>query len=168
MDIKPRIELLPEKKLIGRRLKMSLSNNRTFELWNNFMPIRKKIKNTVGNNLFSMQVYDSTYNFQNFNPEKEFEKWAAVEVSDFKGIPEGMEPYTLKGGLYAVFIHRGSADTGHITFQYIFGSWLPQSEYELDQREHFELLGDKYKNNDPASEEEIWIPVRLRKMTSDI
>jgi AraC family transcriptional regulator len=37
---------------------------------------------------------------------------------------------------------------------------LPNSAYELDDREHFELLGEKYKNNDPNSEEEIWIPIR--------
>jgi AraC family transcriptional regulator len=41
---------------------------------------------------------------------------------------------------------------------------LPLSkEYELDDRPHFEILGDKYKNNDPNSEEEIWIPIKLKK-----
>jgi hypothetical protein len=25
---------------------------------------------------------------------------------------------------------------------------------------HFEVLGDKYKNNDPSSEEEVWIPIK--------
>lgn len=29
--------------------------------------------------------------------------------------------------------------------------WLPNSDYLLDDRPHFELLGDKYKNNDPNS-----------------
>jgi predicted transcriptional regulator YdeE len=90
----------------------------------------------------------------------EFEKWAAAEVSDFDSIPENMEPYVLQGGLYAVFMHKGAASTGFKTFQFIFGTWLPQSEYELDNREHFEILGEKYKNEDPDSEEEIWIPIK--------
>jgi len=30
----------------------------------------------------------------------------------------------------------------------------------LDNRPHFEVLGEKYKNGDPESEEEIWIPVK--------
>lgn len=34
--------------------------------------------------------------------------------------------------------------------------------YEIDFRPHFEILGEKYKNNDPGSEEEVWIPVRPR------
>ncbi len=65
-------------------------------------------------------------------------------------------PDILKGGLYAVFIHKGLPQDFPGTAQYIFGSWLPNSEYELDQREHFELLGSKYKTNDPTSKEEVW------------
>jgi len=37
---------------------------------------------------------------------------------------------------------------------------VPSSDYELDNRPQFEILGQKYKNNDPSSEEEIWIPVK--------
>lgn len=41
-------------------------------------------------------------------------------------------------------------------------TWLPASDYNLDNRPHFEVLGEKYKNNDPTSEEEIWIPIKLK------
>jgi AraC family transcriptional regulator len=71
-----------------------------------------------------------------------------------------METFTLKAGLYAVFLHKGAAVTATETFQHIFGIWLPKSEYILDNRPHFEILGEKYKNNDPSSEEEIWIPIK--------
>jgi AraC family transcriptional regulator len=110
-----------------------------------------------------MQVYDASFDFKNFNPAAPFEKWAAVEVADFETIPDGMEAYTLRGGLYAVFLYKGSSRDFAKPFQYIFGTWLPGSDYSLDNREHFELLGAKYKNNDPASEEEIWIPVRAKE-----
>jgi AraC family transcriptional regulator len=108
-----------------------------------------------------MQKYDASY-FNTFNPNTEFEKWAAVAVTDFNEIPEEMEPFILAGGLYAVFVHKGDVSTASNTFQYIFGTWLPNSEYVLDDRFHFELLGEKYKNNDPSSEEEIWIPIQLK------
>ena len=32
--------------------------------------------------------------------------------------------------------------------------------YTLDDRPHFEILGEKYKNQDPDSEEELWIPIK--------
>jgi AraC family transcriptional regulator len=158
----PSIQLLPEKKLIGKRVRISLTDNKTFELWKSFMPHRKEIKNNLSSELFSIQVYDQSYDFKNFDPGAIFEKWAAVEVSDFDNIPDNMESFILTGGLYAVFIHKGAASIGAKTFQYIFGTWLPASDYILDNRPHFELLGEKYKNDDPESEEEIWIPVRSK------
>jgi len=74
-----------------------------------------------------------------------------------------MEFYIVPSGLYAVFIHTGAASTAPKTFEYIFETWLPNSEYLLDNRPHFEILGGKYKNEDPSSEEEIWIPIKPRK-----
>jgi len=159
--MEPRIELLAEKKLVGKRLNMTLSNDRTFELWHSFMPHRKEIKNSISTDLFCLQIYDKNLDFKDFNPQTEFEKWAAIEVTNFSDIPDNMETYTLKGGLYAVFIHKGAPSSFPKTFQFIFNEWLPKSEYELDNREHFDLMGEKYKNDDPESEEEIWVPIRL-------
>ncbi|MGA1978243.1 MAG: GyrI-like domain-containing protein [Bacteroidales bacterium] len=158
--MEPRIEILSAKILVGKKLKMSLADNKTFELWRSFMPERKKINNVMSADLFSVKVYDGHYNFQIMNPGDEFEKWAAVEVSQLGSIPESMEPLFLEGGLYAVFIHKGTAASGSKTFRYIFETWLPASDFILDGRPHFEILGAKYKNDDPASEEEIWIPVK--------
>jgi AraC family transcriptional regulator len=136
--------------------------NRTFELWKNFMPRRKEIKNTVGDDLFSVQIYDSKFNFTHFEINANFEKWAAVEVADFSNVPDGMQTLVLPPGLYAVFLHVGPASEGEKTFRYIFETWIPNSNYQLDNRPHFEILCSKYKHNDPDSEEEIWIPVKLK------
>jgi AraC family transcriptional regulator len=155
----PRIEILAPKKVIGKHLVMSHSNDRTGDLWRSFMSERRKVANIIGQDLFSVQLYPAHYDFQNFNPDIEFTKWAAAEVSSFENVPEGMDAFYLSGGLYAVFIHHGTAAEGARTFGYIFGDWIPNSKYAIDDRPHFELLGSKYKNNDPLSEEEIWIPI---------
>ena len=157
----PRIETLKEKKLLGLRLRMSLSDNKTGVLWKLFMPRYSEILNKVSNELISMQVYTKAY-FVDFQPTNEFEKWATVEVTNFESVPTEMETFSLAGGLYAVFDYKGSSNDPSI-FQYIFGTWLPSSEYLLDDRPHFEMLGDKYKNNDPNSEEEIWIPIKPKQ-----
>jgi AraC family transcriptional regulator len=157
----PRIEKLNEKKLIGKRLTMSLADNKTTELWSSFMPNRRFIVNNLTKDLISLQVYKPSH-FANFKPTNEFEKWAIVEVSNFENVPNDMETFTLTGGLYAVFDYKGS-NTDNSIFELIFGTWLPNSEYDLDDRPHFEVLGEKYKNNDPTSEEEIWIPVQPKK-----
>lgn len=158
--MEPRIEILENKKLIGYRMKMSLTNNKTGQLWGSFAPRIKDIKNRLSTDKISMQVYDLSYH-KGFDPNREFEKWATVEVADFNDTPKEMETFTLTGGQYAVFDYKGSSNDNSI-FQYIFMTWLPQSAYELDDRPHFEVLGEKYKNNDPTSEEEIWIPIKKK------
>lgn len=158
----PRFEILKETKLVGKRLSMSLTQNRTGELWRSFMPRRNEIQNKTGTDLFSLQIYSEDYFSGDFNPGSVFVKWAASEVSDFGFIPDGMESMTVPEGLYAIFLHQGPASDGPKIFGFIFGEWLPGSGYQVDDRPHFELLGEKYKNDDPASEEEIWIPVRRK------
>jgi len=154
----PRIERIKEKKLIGYKLKMSLTNNKTGQLWRQFGPRIKEIQNRINEDKISMQIYNSSY-FVSFNPENEFEKWATVEVKDFNSIPNEMKLFTLQEGIYAVFDYKGSSSDNSI-FQYIFGKWLPNSPYQIDDRPHFEVLGRNYKNNDSNSEEEIWIPIK--------
>jgi len=149
-----------ERKLVGKKLKMSLVNDRTMELWRSFMPERMKIPNRISNELISMRVYLAPLIIE--NAEQEFEKWAAVEVLNFNKIPAGMESFVLHSGLYAVFHYKG-LNTDSRIFIYIFKEWLPKSNYKLDERPHCEILGDKYKNGDPESEEEIWIPVIPKK-----
>ena len=153
-----RTETMPSKKLIGFSLKMSLANNKTFELWRKFMPRRKEIKNIIGNDMLSIQVYNKNYDPSDQNAE--FEKWAVLAVTEFENVPDEMETIILPEGKYAVFLHKGPASKGHQTFKYIFGTWLPNSGYRLDNRPHFEILGEKYKNNELDSEEEVWIPIK--------
>ncbi|MHA8099245.1 GyrI-like domain-containing protein [Aquirufa aurantiipilula] len=157
----PRIEILPEKRLIGIHQEMSLAANTTSQLWATFMSRRHEISDAYTSNLISLQIYPTNY-FIEFSPMNHFVKWACIEVSPSAPIPQGMESLLLTGGLYAVFKYQGLADPQ--IFQYIFTTWLPASEYKLDYRPHFEVLGEKYKNNDPNSEEEIWIPVKRKNV----
>ena len=160
--MQPSIESIKEKILIGKRTKMSYSQNKTFELWRSFLPKRKEIKNHIGADLYSVEVYPPSF-FDQFNPGAEFEKWAAVAVTDFNTIPEDLEPLTVPGGLYAVFLYKGPASGAAKIYQYILGTWLPDSEFILDNRPHMAVMGEKYKNEDPSSEEELWIPVKRKK-----
>lgn len=159
MNLQPRIQTLQEKKLIGKKLTMTFTENKTAELWKSFMPRRNEIQNKISDDLISMQIFPEGFSMGPNSFHIPFVKWATLEVNDFSLVPEGMETFILSEGLYAVFDYKGlSTDTK--IFEYIFGVWLPKSEYQLDNRPQFEILGEKYKNNDPESEEEIWIPIR--------
>jgi AraC family transcriptional regulator len=160
MNLQPRIQTTSKKSLIGTSVTMSIAENKTRELWQGFMPRRKEIKNSLNTDLICIQVYDDALDFKAFTPNTLFQKWAAIEVTDTADAPKGMQTFTLPGGTYAVFDYKGAASAFAPTFRYIFYEWLPQSGYELDTRPHFEVLGAKYKNEDPESEEEIWVPIK--------
>jgi len=158
--IQPKIENLAPKKLLGINIEMSLAHNLTGQLWQSFMKRRDEIINRSNTNYISLQFYEADY-FKYFNPNKNFTKWATVEVTDFDNIPIGMNKLLLSGGLYAVFNYKGN--NAPEIFQYIFTEWLPQSNYNLDDRPHFEILGERYNNDDPESEEDIYIPIQMKK-----
>ena len=160
MSKQPRFEQLEVTKLVGISAEMSRQADRTPQLWGSFMPRRNLIENRTSNDFISMQVYSEGPQ-QVADPSATFKKWAAVQVNHFDNPPEGMDRYEISGGLYAVFQHHGPA-TDLSTVMYIFTEWLPNSEYVLDDREHFEVLPENYKALDPEAREEFWIPVRLK------
>ncbi len=165
MNQEPRLVETDGKWLIGIHLSTSFAQDRTSELWRSFMPRRKEIPHPVNTDLISLQIYPQPLSWPP-DPNAVFEKWAGVEVAHLDPIPQGMDALFVQAGLYAVFTHIGAVRTAQKTFTYIFGKWLPQSPYYLDDRPHFEVLGEKYHNDHPESEEEIWIPIR-RRTTSD-
>ena len=155
----PSIETINNKKLVGHSTEMSVAENKTFELFSDFMPNRKQIKNTIGEDIYEVLLYDATY-FETFNPSNKFIKWATVEVLNYKAVPEGMDSLDVKEGLYAVFKYKGMAENFHKLMTYIFTEWLPKSAYQLDNRPHFQIVGNKYKNGSPDSEEDVYIPIK--------
>ena len=159
--MQPEILEFAEKKLAGISIITSLLNNKTAELWRSFGLIRDSITDVVNDDLFSLQVYPEKY-FRDFNPATEFEKWALTEVYTFDNLPQTLKTFVIPSGLYAVFHYKGNAASANEFFRYIFNEWLPASDYELEERPHFEILDERYKNNDIGSEEKVYIPVKIK------
>ena|SRR5436190_15157178 len=157
-----RIENIAPKIMAGVSMSMTLGDNKTPELWKSFMPFRNQIPHRVGEELFNIQRYDN-FDYDKLSLKTPVTKFASVEVKQKDKLPGGLHHFTLSGGSYAVFLYRGTPARFKEFFDYIYKEWLPSSGYDLDDREHFEVLGEKYKRDDPASQEEIWIPVRPKK-----
>ncbi|MCR9228687.1 MAG: GyrI-like domain-containing protein [Flavobacteriaceae bacterium] len=158
----PQITTLPQTKLVGKKSITSYARNNTFELWQRFSPRKKEIEHLTSNDLYAVEIYPTTMFFENFDPTQEFEKWAAIAVSKIDKIPEGLHTLTVPEGLYAVFPYKGKPSEAMETFRYIYGEWLPNSGYEMDNRPYFALMGEKYKGENPESEEEFWVPIKKK------
>lgn len=151
---------IPETKLVGVSTTMSVADNQTAKLWQTLMPRRSEISMVSGSDLYSVEIYPDTHFFREFSPVNEFQKWAAIPVTDLIGIPDGLNPLTISEGKYAKFHFKGSIQEAPQAMQYIFGEWLPNSGYQLDDRPHFAVMGEKYSNTAPDSEEDFYIPIR--------
>lgn len=74
-----------------------------------------------------------------------------------------MQFKTLPGGLYALYQFYDTIEKFGITYQSIYGQWLPNSEYDPDDRHCLEFM-----MNNPAEDPEgkckvdLYIPIRKR------
>jgi AraC family transcriptional regulator len=79
-----RIEKLPQKILVGKRMRMSRSDDRTVALFRSFKPHLGLIEGKLNVTIWCLQVYEGALNS---NVDVYFEKWAAVEVNDGVVLP---------------------------------------------------------------------------------
>lgn len=159
-ELNPAIKYNPRRLVTGISMISNMAEDKTYMLWNSFMKTKRLITNAISSDLLSIQIFNPAITFANFTEFTEFEKWAATEVRDHDQIPEGMEKMIIEPGLYAVFTYKGLPSDIQYTLTKFYHHWLPKSGYVPDNRPHFEILGSKYKNNHPDSEEEIWIPIK--------
>lgn len=150
---------MPARQLAGQRVRMSLVQNRSAELWQAFRPLATQVSGRIGGDFFSVQVYDGVEYFTAFRPDRDFTRWAAVEITEGSALPAGLEILELPAGQYAVFDYRGTPAEFAAYAEQIYGRLLPQAGFRLDNRPHFEILGPAYRPNDSNAEETIWIPV---------
>ena len=159
----PTIQAIAAKTLVGIQVRTTLATDNPVSYWKPFKMGLSKIENALTDRFYSIQTYDAL-DFDTFSPQTEFTKWAAVEVSGLDNIPEGMAAFELPAGNYSVFKHKGTPTSFHLTTQYIFDSWLPNSEYELDNRPRFELMDKDYVPTDANAKELVYIPIKKRQL----
>ncbi|MCD9856517.1 GyrI-like domain-containing protein [Epilithonimonas sp. JDS] len=155
MNLPHRIEIIEPKKLIGFSIITSFQEDKTPMVWRQFMMRRNEITNRISDRLFSLQIYP-----ENFTPNQSFTKYALAEVSDFDNIPNDFESFELEKGKYLVFNYQGKAENGPQIFSYIFQTFIPENNFEVDDRPHFEIFGDDYNPSNEFAEEEIWISIK--------
>ncbi len=157
----PEITEIKDKTLVGIGSSTSLVKNQIHKLWNDFLAIDTKITNKKDCWYYELHKFDKNFRIANFSDSMNFEKWAMVEINLDSHFPSDISKYELKGGKYAVFIHKGEISKIQLSIDYIYGTWLINSDYDLDSRDDFERYGDNYLGpHNPNSKTEIWIPIK--------
>ncbi|MFW5782299.1 MAG: GyrI-like domain-containing protein [Candidatus Muiribacteriaceae bacterium] len=78
-------------------------------------------------------------------------------------MPDDMIGKTLPENSYAVFTHKGEVSKIKMTYEYIYTTWLPGSDYEPAGCYDFEMYDRDFKVEDPEnSVMYICIPVKKK------
>ena len=96
---------------------------------------------------------------------KEFRYMACVEVKEQEDIPKDMTAVKVPAKQYAVFTHKGAVNEIGRTYDYIYGTWLPESGYEADGCHDFEYYDERFNSQnpmDPQSEVDVYVPVKKK------
>lgn len=152
---KPEIITFKSLHLVGINLTMSLSGDKTRNLFSKFMPVISRIYENPPL-VYDVKVYPPSF-FSPFDPLKSYTKWALVEKNTGKSYPSEFENFSLPDGLYALFQNLRTMGDPAI-FNHIFTAWLPNSKYTLDERPHFDVM--MYDNDRTILSEKIYIPIK--------
>jgi len=156
ISMEPKIIQKDKFMVVGMKYYGSNNNNEIPELWKRFNPRINEIKNVINGNV-AMGMCEFV---ENLTDESKFTYFACQEVSSLEDIPKEMEGLTVKKNKYAVFTHKGLVDRLGDTYEYIYGSWLPRSEFEPAKSHDFEYYDERFNPGDENSELDIYIPIK--------
>ena len=159
ISMEPEIIIRPAVKLVGVARQYDSADLSLPKLWSAFAPYRDSIPNRIGKDSFG--IYES---YQEQEDDVSFSYICTVAVANFDDIPEGMISRELPEQMYAKFVHRGSVANLEQTLKYIWGSWLPKSDYDYVEKPDFELYGQGFNIADPKSELYLHIPVQRKSI----
>lgn len=85
----------------------------------------------------------------------------AVQVSDLSDLPGQLFGKILPASKYVVFTARHGLASIHEAFMYAYGSWIPNSGYEVAYPFDFELYDDdRFHGDGPNEEIDVYIPIK--------
>lgn len=161
-NLSPEIVTLQPKKVVGFRFDMSVEKNNSIEMWEKLNAQLAKQNNiSMSNNRYGIYETSDTCQPNTFNKNSEATEFIGIEMSCDSNIPEGMELKEISGGKYAKFIHKGTVKNLISTYYYIWGVWLPNSSFQLDEREDLECYTEKFlEAENEESQIEIYFPIQ--------
>ncbi|MBU2512522.1 GyrI-like domain-containing protein [bacterium] len=133
------------------------------ELWSKLGEWEDQLKNIID----PCRRYGLVLYGESFAKSKEFGYLASFELKidsliDLEKLPFEFSLKVLPAARYAVFVHRGAVETIPYSYEYIYGTWLSQSEFDLAAPFDFEFYYQAYDPLDADSLEfSINIPIEL-------
>jgi len=133
------------------------STNEIGELWGQFVKRMSEIESAKHD--YSLGICCPAHPQIEMRNSDCFVYIAAVPVEAAGTVPQGMVQVEIPGGRYAVFTHKGPISELAHTIDFIWGTWIPKSEYEKREGPDFELYDERFDPETLAGEIDIYVPV---------
>jgi AraC family transcriptional regulator len=165
MKMEPRITDREAFTVVGLPLKVRRTTTHEISaLWDRLIARAREIPGRVEG-----AAYGLLYNFD--KREGDFDYLAGVGVGAKAEVPDGMTRIEVGAQTYAVFTHRIenpvlSQDLPR-TFNYIYGTWLPNSDYVAAEGPEFEYYDSRFDPATNGGEVDLYIPVCRKAGTGD-
>jgi AraC family transcriptional regulator len=131
------------------------------ELWAQFPHDLSSIKNRlIPEKFYQVTFWPNRYDLNGYF------LMCSVAVADLQNINVNLVGKEIPSAKYLRFIHRGCSSQVGLTYQYIYETWLPKSDYRLSLPYNLEYYGENFLGpNREDSESEIYIPIELPHTT---
>lgn len=155
----PKIVTISPVTIIGMRFKPENINHGYKTAWRVFN--ESLLQPFYKHNCYGVFEPKELCSAETFNSKNVANLFIGLETSDFSSLPQSYQIKKISGGKYAKFVHKGSVDSLLQTYQFIWGVWLMESNYTLDNREDFECYTDRFKGETAdESEIDIYFPIQ--------
>ncbi|HDP77276.1 MAG TPA: AraC family transcriptional regulator [Mesotoga infera] len=158
MRMEPKIVHKPAFKVIGLKYYGNDPANNCPKLWRDFMERHTEIENVISVKESYGLMCTGVEDFV----DGKFDYIASVAVSSLENIPEGMVGAVIPEATYAVFTHNGKLDSLQETYEYIYGKWFQNSEYEPIGLNEFEFYDERFTGEED-SELYIYVPIKKKQ-----
>jgi AraC family transcriptional regulator len=155
--MEPKIVTLGPLHLAGQPYYGNAEGGAFGQAWQRFDTKNFPVPNRVDPKIYyGLEVYGPEFMTAN--------KWTympCVEVGDLTDLPGLLFGKIIPANTYAVFTANQGLASIHDVFMYAYGTWLPNSRYEVAAPYDFELYDDERFHGDGPNEEiDIYIPIK--------
>ncbi len=161
----PEIIKMEAIKLVGAQrivdLKSNMDDDIATKAWDELVAKLDQIENRATKRTYGVEKYPEDYGPLNNN----FEYIAAVDVTSFTKVPEGLITFELPERHYVVYTFKGIATPETMTqfFANIYGQWILNLPYEMYSDFDFELYDEHYSPGNVDSFMRVCIPVKYKE-----
>ena len=127
------------------------------EHWVGFLGKKKLISDQIGKEIYGVALSDEKQ-----LREKKLSYLASVETANLNQQVLDFEYLNIPQGLYAKFENKGSAQKSSTLMDYVYGIWMPQSDYRRARGYDFEIFDHRFAYNNPDSISFLCIPIELK------